>query len=333
MSGAEGSGDEGAGPAAAAGGPGAGEAAAPRPAGGASDAPGIEGGANSPRPATPAAERPDAEGGQPQRPAAGAAGWPDAGGGRNRPLPARAAPDRPRPWLLQVHGLERRLGDGFRLSVPEFALAEGDRVAVVGPSGAGKSTFLALLALALKPGRADGFTLRRGPGGAAVDAARLWARGDEAGLAALRAAAIGYVPQTAGLLPFLTLRRNIALTQALAGRRDAALIGSLAERLEIAGVLERLPAQVSVGQRQRAAVARALAHRPALVLADEPTASVHPSQADEILRLLRDTAEAGAAVLLSTHDVPRAKAAGLRLLGCEPEPGPIPASVLRPLAA
>ncbi|MBC4017729.1 ABC transporter ATP-binding protein [Siccirubricoccus deserti] len=238
--------------------------------------------------------------------------------------------------LLEVRGLERRLGSGaggFRITVPEFTLSAGDRVAVVGPSGAGKSTFLAILALALRPDRAAALLLRRGLGGPLVDAGRLWGRGDEAGLAALRAGAIGYVPQTAGLLPFLTLRRNIQLTQELAGRPDPGLVEALAARLEIGGALDRLPGQVSVGQRQRAAVARALAHRPAVVLADEPTASVHPSQADEVLRLLRDTAEAGAAVLLSTHDLPRAAAAGLALLGCVPEEGTEPASVLRPLPA
>ncbi|GGC40157.1 ABC transporter ATP-binding protein [Siccirubricoccus deserti] len=257
------------------------------------------------------------------------------------------APDRPRldadlpgseelARLLEVRGLERRLGSGaggFRITVPEFTLSAGDRVAVVGPSGAGKSTFLAILALALRPDRAAALLLRRGLGGPLVDAGRLWGRGDEAGLAALRAGAIGYVPQTAGLLPFLTLRRNIQLTQELAGRPDPGLVEALAARLEIGGALDRLPGQVSVGQRQRAAVARALAHRPAVVLADEPTASVHPSQADEVLRLLRDTAEAGAAVLLSTHDLPRAAAAGLALLGCVPEEGTEPASVLRPLPA
>ncbi len=235
--------------------------------------------------------------------------------------------------LLVARGLERRLGAGagaFRFSVPEFRLTAGDRMAVVGPSGSGKSTLLALLALALRPDRAAELMLRSGLGGTMLDAGRLWARRDESGLAALRAGAIGYVPQTAGLLPFLTLRRNIGLTQELAGRRDAALVARLAEQLEIAGALERLPGEVSVGQRQRAAVARALAHRPAVVLADEPTAAVHPTQADEILRLLRDTAEDGAAVLISTHDLPRAEAAGLALLACVPEDAPYPASVVRP---
>jgi putative ABC transport system ATP-binding protein len=257
--------------------------------------------------------------------------------GVNRPRLDDVLPEsEERARLLEVCGLERRLGSGaggFRLTVPEFALSAGDRVAVVGPSGAGKSTFLAILALALRPDRAAALLLRRGLGGPLVDAGRLWARGDEAGLAALRAGAIGYVPQTAGLLPFLTLRRNIRLTQELAGRPDPGLVEALAARLEIAGALDRLPGQVSVGQRQRAAVARALAHRPAVVLADEPTASVHPSQADEVLRLLRDTAEAGAAVLISTHDLARAAAAGLTLLGCVPEEGSEPASVLRPLPA
>ena len=234
--------------------------------------------------------------------------------------------------LLVVEGLERRLGKGsgaFGLTVPSLRLRAGDRLAVVGPSGAGKSTLLGLLALALRPDACRAFLLRAGPGQPLQDAARLWMTRDEAGLAWLRARAIGFVPQTGGLLPFLTLRANIGLTQTLSGRPEGGLVEHLAERLGIRTVLDRKPAEVSVGQRQRAAVARALVHRPAVILADEPTASVHPAQADEILSLLHETAEAGTAVLVSTHDLARAESAGFAVLACEPEASGRPASTLQ----
>ena len=196
-------------------------------------------------------------------------------------------------------------GSRFTLLIERFEVAPGARVAVVGPSGCGKSTLFALLALALRPDAGDVLTL------AGADALALWQAGRGDALAALRGQSLGFVPQTGALLPFLSLRDNIALPQRILARPDPARVSALAERLGIAAVLERRPAVVSVGQRQRAAVARALAHRPAVVLADEPTASVHPAQADAILDLLtRTAAEDGAALVIATHDAARAEAAG-----------------------
>jgi putative ABC transport system ATP-binding protein len=87
-----------------------------------------------------------------------------------------------------------------------------------------------------------------------------------------------------------------------------------------------------VGQRQRAALARALAHRPLLVLADEPSAALHPTQAAEAFSVLRDAAAEGAAVLACTHDADRAAAAGFALLACRPEPGEMLTHVGQPAA-
>lgn len=217
--------------------------------------------------------------------------------------------------LLRVAHLERRFSAGnssFLLMVEALQVSPGQTIAVVGPSGCGKSSMLALLSLALAPdaGRntAGHFELM------GQDVLALWQRRDQAGLTRLRAATIGFVPQTAALLPFLSLRDNITLPQRLTGMPDAGLVRGLAEWLRIDTILDRKPAQVSVGQRQRAAVARALVHRPSLVLADEPTASVHPAQADEILQLLTHVAHhTGAALLITTHDHARAQAAGFQL--------------------
>jgi putative ABC transport system ATP-binding protein len=217
--------------------------------------------------------------------------------------------------LLSLRGVARAYrGDAapFALEVPSFDLAEGEVLALAGPSGSGKSTLLMMLALAAPPDAAQRFVF------AGQDIARHWAAGRRDTLAELRARRIGVVPQTAGLLPFLTVEGNIALTQRIAGRPDPARLRSLAEELGIARLLGKRPAEISVGQRQRVAIARALAHRPALVLADEPTASVHPELADAVLALLmRECAAAGAALLVATHDPDRAARLGYPVLACE----------------
>jgi putative ABC transport system ATP-binding protein len=222
----------------------------------------------------------------------------------------------PRTIVLEAAGLRRTLASAtsrFTLEVAEVRLRQGDQVALVGQSGSGKSTLLGLLGLALRP---DAGRLLRVAG---VDALALWRGGRLDSLARLRAQVLGFVPQTSALLPYLSVGANIALPQQLLGRPDPARVEGLAARLGIADLLRRRPRQTSVGQRQRAAVARALAHRPALLLADEPTASVHPSQADEVLALLRETAAAeGAALLIATHDADRAAAAGFMIAACEP---------------
>ncbi len=215
--------------------------------------------------------------------------------------------------LLSLRGVTKAYrGDAapFALEIPEFDLAKGEALALAGPSGSGKSTLLMMLALALPP---DAGTFIC----AGHDIARLWRGGRRDALAGLRATTIGVVPQTGGLLPYLSVAGNIGLTQRIAGCEDSARVRDLAEELGIGAQLRKRPAELSVGQRQRVAIARALAHRPALVLADEPTASVHPELADAVLALLRrECAAAGAALLVATHDPDRAARAGYPVLSC-----------------
>ncbi|ACI52950.1 ABC transporter related [Gluconacetobacter diazotrophicus PA1 5] len=200
--------------------------------------------------------------------------------------------------------------------MPEFILRAGDRVAIVGPSGCGKSTLLGLLSLALRP-RAVG---RLEIGG--QDVSPCWnGQHGAAALGRIRAAGMGFVPQMSALLPFLSVRANIALPLDVLGRTDRARVQDLAARLDILGQLDRMPVTLSVGQRQRAAIARAVVHRPRLVLADEPTAALHPDQAAGAMRLLFDQGGADSAVVMVTHDGARAAETGFSIVSAVPHVG------------
>lgn len=209
--------------------------------------------------------------------------------------------------ILQASVLTRRQGN-FTLLCDHLILTQGQRVAITGPSGSGKST---LLALALQPGQGT-LTL------AGQDTTPFWRTPDA--LATLRSKSVGFVPQNGALLPYLTVAQNIALPLHILGTPDPARVAALAEQLGITGILGRRPAAISVGQRQRAAIARALVHRPPLILADEPTAAAHPAQANGTLALLARAADDGAGVLIATHDAARAEAGGFTLAPCQPKP-------------
>jgi putative ABC transport system ATP-binding protein len=210
-------------------------------------------------------------------------------------------------------------GEGFRLEVPELILERGGRLALLGASGSGKSTLLEMLALAAPPQAAALFTFA--PDGGVLDVPAAWAQGGR-GLDAWRARQVGYVVQTGALLPFLSIGDNIALQAEIGGVTLNNRVRELAQRLGIEAQLGKKPAALSVGQRQRAAIARALVHRPALLLADEPTASVDPAMATEVFRLLLAEAEAaGAALVLASHDHAAVARLGLPVLRFETAPG------------
>lgn len=218
-------------------------------------------------------------------------------------IEAAEPPAPPAEFIFDLHNIAivRGMGkEGFRLEVDELRLRPGERLALLGKSGTGKSTLLELLALALRPDENEVFTFA--PRGVPHDVVLSW-RSHGRGLDKLRARNIGYVPQTGGLLPFLSVRNNISLPMRINGRVDRKRVTELAERLEIADQLRKRPHQLSVGQRQRAAIARALVHRPAVLLADEPTGAVDPEMAKDVLSLLFEEARAsGAAVVIATHD-------------------------------
>ncbi|MGF1626005.1 MAG: ABC transporter ATP-binding protein [Alphaproteobacteria bacterium] len=233
------------------------------------------------------------------------------------PEPARAAASGER-FLLAAHRLRKSwtTGPGRRFVVEAGAivLRPGAHVALVGPSGSGKSTILDMLALALAPDAADIFLLTRASGDAA-DVGAMWQRGDSDGLSALRRNRLGYVLQTGGLLPFLSVRDNIALPLRLCGLPDDGAVDALAERLGLADRLGLYPGALSVGERQRAAIARALVHKPALVIADEPTASVDQANAEKIFALFAELiGQSGVAAVVATHDRALAESFGLTML-------------------
>jgi len=207
-------------------------------------------------------------------------------------------------WLQEVVKQREQGGSRFELEVPEFRLARGEFVALVGESGCGKSTLLDLLALISRPSRCGLFDLGLDPR-RPVDIAHLWEQDAEAELAALRRRRLGYVLQTGGLLPYLTVRENLRLPGRLNRLKGIdRKIGPMAQRIGIADCLDRLPEALSGGQRQRVAILRALVHGPSLVLADEPTAAVDQSRALGIVTDLRELARAEAmAVVMVTHDL------------------------------
>ena len=218
--------------------------------------------------------------------------------------------------MLSLNAVHKSRGVGsqrYSLVIPALHVRAGEQLAIVGPSGCGKSTLLDMLALVLAPDRIGQFELNR------IDIDGLWRADRQTDLAQLRSRHLGYVLQTGGLLAFLDVRGNIALSRQLLGLKDDGSVARLAEQLEISDQLHKRPAALSVGQRQRVSCARALAHAPQLVLADEPTASLDPLNAERVMQaLLAQAREHRAACVIATHDEPLARASGLqvRRIGC-----------------
>jgi putative ABC transport system ATP-binding protein len=175
-----------------------------------------------------------------------------------------------------------------------FDLAAGDYVAVTGESGVGKSTLLNLIAGLEQPDS----------GQVLFDEADLCTLDDDA-LTLIRRRHMGFVFQAFHILPYLTVAQNVGLPLALNGAAEADVPGRVAAMLDavkLADRAESLPRELSGGEMQRAAIARALVHKPRLVLADEPTGNLDPESASDVLALLRDCVKSqGAAGILVTH--------------------------------
>ena len=193
-------------------------------------------------------------------------------------------------------------GVSFELKVPHFRLERGQFVAVVGASGCGKSTLLDILALVLRPNQCQEFSIYAS--GNQVNLKTLWNKDQESSLAEIRRNLFGYILQTGGLLPFLTVKKNIYLPIKIkkSGYSDEKII-QLAQRMGVENLLSKKPQFLSGGQRQRVAILRAMAHQPAIILADEPTAAVDKENARIIVQNFHTLAkEAGTTIVMVTHD-------------------------------
>lgn len=178
------------------------------------------------------------------------------------------------------------------VDIPEFSLAAGKQTAVRGESGSGKTTFLHLIAGILAPDT----------GKIAIDGVDMAAL-SEPGRDRLRAEKLGYIFQTFNLLQGFTVLENVVLGMAFGSGIDRDHAQTVLQQVGLGHRLHHYPRQLSTGQQQRVAVARALAHRPKLVLADEPTGNLDRRNGVEALALIRDTCrDHGAALLLVSHD-------------------------------
>ena len=184
-----------------------------------------------------------------------------------------------------------------------LTLGAGETLALTGESGSGKSTLLHLIGGLDQPDA----------GRIVIDGADITAL-DDAGRAGLRRGTVGVIFQQFNLIPSLKVADNIAFQARLGGRHDPAWCATLAERMGLTAQLAKYPEQLSGGQQQRVAIARTLAPRPKLVLADEPTGNLDEATADAVMDLMLDlVTETRAGLLMVTHSDRLAARMGRRL--------------------
>ena len=210
--------------------------------------------------------------------------------------------------LLEVSDLSKTYTTRFggakveALKSVTFSVESGEYVAVMGESGSGKTTLLNLLA-----------ALDRPTGGTVLLGGQNLAEIPEERAAAFRRDHLGFVFQDFSLLDTFSLEDNILLPLVLQGKSRGEMksrLVPLADRLGISGLLKKYPYEVSGGQKQRAAVARALITKPRILLADEPTGALDSKSTDELLRLFGEVNRGGQTILMVTHSVKAASCAG-----------------------
>ena len=223
--------------------------------------------------------------------------------------------------ILDIENLLVRRGDGaqaHQVRLPRLQVGAGHILAITGESGCGKSTLLEALGLLLAPVELGRFQLSPGvEGEQPLDIAHLLATNDQPALAAVRSRHLGFILQSGGLLPFLSVRDNISLPRQMLGMPlHSAHIDHAVEVLRLGGLLDKRPQVLSIGERQRVACVRAIAHEPRLLLADEPTAALDPHSARRLFELLLSlVANLGLSALVVSHDWALLKDFGLPRLG------------------
>ncbi|MBX9406336.1 ABC transporter ATP-binding protein [Pseudomonas baetica] len=226
--------------------------------------------------------------------------------------------------MLDIKNLLVRRGEGalaHHVRLPRLQVGAGEILAITGESGSGKSTLLEAIGLLLAPVELERFRLGLAQCAtqpeAPEDIARLLATDDQPGLAAVRSRHLGFILQSGGLLPFLSVRDNINLPRRLLGMpAQSAHVDHAVEVLRLQGLLGKQPQALSIGERQRVACVRAIAHEPLLLLADEPTAALDPHSARRLFELLLSLVSSmGLSALVVSHDWALLKDFGLPRLG------------------
>jgi putative ABC transport system ATP-binding protein len=195
--------------------------------------------------------------------------------------------------MVKINGLTYNYSSEIQLKFPDFSLSKGEQALILGQSGCGKTTLLHLLSGLLKPNSGDVNIDNE-------DISKMYG----AALDNFRGANIGIVFQTAHFIEALTVKENLTLTQTLAGKsKDIDKIKKLLADLGVESKLNAKLNALSVGEKQRVSIARALVNSPALILADEPTSALDDKNCEAVLKLVREQAKKhNSTLLIVTHD-------------------------------
>lgn len=199
--------------------------------------------------------------------------------------------------LIELKDVKKTFQDGRKtieaLKTTNFSVEEGEFVAVIGPSGSGKSTFLTIIGGLQTPTEGKVF-IREDK----------FSELDEKDRAKKRFNEIGFILQASNLIPFLTVKDQLKLVNKIEkSKLDEEKVENLLSELGIDHLMDKYPSDLSGGEKQRAAIARAMYHEPAVILADEPTASLDTDRAFEVVEILaRETKREKKATIMVTHD-------------------------------
>lgn len=223
--------------------------------------------------------------------------------------------------MLHIENLSIQRGVGSHahtVVLDELHLARGQIIAITGASGCGKSTLLESIGLLLAPEKLSRYDL-----GTPALSLQNWPQQAESITARLRAEKIGFVLQNGGLIPYLSVQDNIELPRRILGKKGATEHIQIAiEKLGLQRLQSKSPAALSIGERQRVAFVRAIAHEPTLLLADEPTAALDPLHAQALFELFTEiVTNLNMCALVVSHDWDLVKKFGLVQLQAQLSPG------------
>jgi len=200
--------------------------------------------------------------------------------------------------LIEIRGIGKDYQDGETkvqaIKEMDFFIDDGEFVAIMGQSGSGKSTLLSILGGLNRPSR----------GKVLLDTLDVYDLSSEQ-LADLRSEYIGVIFQSFQLIPYLTVLENVKMPMAITGRKGKEqdkMAREVLEKVGLANKADRLPDQLSGGEQERVAIARAIVNKPPILLADEPTGSLDSKTADEILNLLKELNDEGQTIIMVTHN-------------------------------